>query len=599
MGLSSDTGLAHHVLGINEGHLSTACLLTDGKIVSCISEERLVRKKGVGGFPTRAVEQVLGVAGISPVDLDLVVLGFRDLPLLPEFSGPADTMSRGSFLLSAHRLLRRPWYSVEYRLPALRQLVRFSSPFYEIAYDVFREERIRRISKHLGIAKERVIVADHHRCHALTAYLGSPFRDSDVLVLTSDGVGDGKSATVSVGRDGKLRTISVTSEDDSLAVVYLEVTRFLGMKPLNDEYKVMGLAGYCPDSQASVIVDQLRGLMSLDTAKGSVRSRHRPQMYQRYLKDHLSGRRFDHVAGGAQRLVEDLLVDWIRLWIRRTGISTICLAGGIFMNVKANMRIMQMPEVREMFVFPSGGDESIAIGSALYGYQKLNGSDSLKDLEPLSTIYFGPAFAKEDVERALADLHHPSKFRVERHANIDGVVSELLADRHMVGRVSGRMEWGARALGNRSILADASDPRVGTLLNRMIKQRDFWMPFAPAVLWHRKEDYMEWNDKTKAAYMSIGYQSKRQAETDLIAAMHPYDLTLRPQVLEEDWNPSFYRIIKRFEDLTGKGGILNTSFNLHGEPLVCSPIDALRTFESSGLEYLALGEFMIEKQIRS
>ena len=261
------------------------------------------------------------------------------------------------------------------------------------------------------------------------------------------------------------------------------------------------------------------------------------------------------------------------------------------MNVKANQRIMELPEVDDVFIFPSCGDESNAIGCAYLKYAegKLRKGKEI-DLSPLEDLYFGPEFTDTEIERVLGRY----SYCYRKYSNIEQAVAELLAAGQIVARFKGRMEFGARALGNRSILANPSYPQVIRIINEMVKNRDFWMPFAPSILDTRAKDYVKYNKSIHAPYMMIAVDSIDE-RNEIIAASHPYDHTIRPQIVYEKWNPDYYHLIKSFEGLTGIGAVLNTSFNLHGYPIVCSPEDALEVFRNSGLNYMALGNFLVEK----
>ncbi|MCK5617360.1 hypothetical protein KAR91_86650, partial [Candidatus Pacearchaeota archaeon] len=281
---------------------------------------------------------------------------------------------------------------------------------------------------------------------------------------------------------------------------------------------------------------------------------------------------------------------------QQTGIKRIMLSGGVFMNVKANLKIMEIPEVSDIFVFPSCGDESNAIGGAYYGYKNLCEAKGQElKIHPIENIYWGMEFTDDEIEEYLRTNGLYEKYTITKCDDISTEVAKLLAQDEIVARVSGRMEWGARALGNRSLLANPAKYNTIRVINEKIKNRDFWMPFTPSILKERGDDYLINEKNVEAPYMSIAFRSTELARKELLAAIHPYDFTIRPQLLEQDWNPSYYKIIKEFEKITGIGGILNTSLNLHGEPIVCTPADAIHTLEDSGLKYLALGSFLITK----
>jgi carbamoyltransferase len=309
------------------------------------------------------------------------------------------------------------------------------------------------------------------------------------------------------------------------------------------------------------------------------------------------GLRFDGIAGGAQRLLEEALIGWARLMHERYGGERLALGGGVFMNVKANMLLAAEEWVRELFVFPSCGDESNAVGAAYLGYLQLCGRRGMTPApRPLGPAYLGPALDDTEIEEVIRGRDLATRHAVSEPARVEERIAELLVADGVVARCAGRMEFGARALGNRSILANPSDHRVVGLINRMIKARDFWMPFAPSVLRERAPEYLVNPRGLASPYMMLAFPTKPERRHEIVAAVHPHDGTARAHIVDQAWNPGYHRVIREFERRTGIGAVLNTSFNLHGEPLVCSPADAIDTFERSGLPHLALGRFIISKK---
>jgi carbamoyltransferase len=363
------------------------------------------------------------------------------------------------------------------------------------------------------------------------------------------------------------------------------------------EFKVMGLAPYAPDQYAARAEAALREVFELQEGlPARFRWRARGEPYQLMLRA-LLGLRFDWVAAGGQRLLEDLLLRWCRLMHERYGGGRLALGGGTFMNVKANMLIGQEDWVEELFVFPSCGDESNAIGAAYLGYlQECARQDLPAVPQPLGPAYLGPSVTDEEVEAVIRERGVESQYKVAFHDCIEERIAELLVSDGVVARCAGRMEFGARALGNRSILANPSDHRVVGQINRMIKNRDFWMPFAPTVLAERAAGYLVNPKGFASPYMMLAMPTRPEARDALTAAVHPHDGTARPQILERDWNPEYHAVIRAFERHTGVGAVLNTSFNLHGEPIVRSAADAVDTFERSGLPHLAVGHWLISKK---
>jgi carbamoyltransferase len=311
-----------------------------------------------------------------------------------------------------------------------------------------------------------------------------------------------------------------------------------------------------------------------------------------WLREKLEGHRFDAICAGVQLFVERRLAEWVRRAIRQTHIHKVALSGGIFMNVKANQAIAALPETDGLFVYPSCGDESNAMGAAYGLYRKLK-KPSDPEIEPLGPIEWGPESCEADIERALQA--GGEGLIVQQPADIAAYAAGRLAQGEIVARFAGRAEFGARALGNRSILAHPGDPKAVRRINDQIKSRDFWMPFACSILKRRADDYLVNPKRIAAPYMMLTFPTTaRSAEIE--AGLHPYDRTCRPQIVDPEWNPEYHRLIEAFESLTGTGAVLNTSFNLHGEPIVNTPEEALDVLRRSGLRCLIVGDKWVEKQ---
>ncbi|RLG01392.1 hypothetical protein DRN58_01840, partial [Thermococci archaeon] len=414
-----------------------------------------------------------------------------------------------------------------------------------------------------------------------------PWRDN-VLIFTLDGGGDGICATVCIGNDGKFKRIAQTKTGNSIGNLYSRTTYLLGMKPWEHEWKVSGLAPYAPEEGTKKAYQVFKKFLTLpdDSLTFQNLTNVRSHDFYPLLRKRLEGIRFDMICGGVQRITEELITKWIKNAIKKTGNHKIVLGGGVFMNVKVNLAISKLKEVENMFVFPSCGDESLAIGAAYYVYKE----KTQNKIPPLQEIYFGTEYSGEEIELSVSD-----EFEIEYHKDIEKVIGDLVADNEIVANFQGRMEWGARALGNRSILADPSDRDNIKKLNLMIKHRDWFMPYSPSILDIDADKYIENPKQIRAPYMIMAFDTKSKNIDDMIAAVHPYDLTARPQILEKEWNPRYYKIIERFRKRTGRGVILNTSFNLHGDPIVCSPQDAIYTFKKSDLKYLAMGNYLVIK----
>ena len=580
-----------YILGISADHNASAALLKDGKVIVCISEERFNRIKNYFGIPRKSIEYCLNYANIFPDQLDAVVVASELPPPQPSW-GYKDTQSVSTYKIfkSFHRFLME---NIEWRLPFFRKID-------EIGYDLtatilkgrILRERLEKLDGIVKVGDKKIIFVDHHLCHALSALYGAPYIKEgikDILVLTADGEGDRLAATVSIYRKGKLTRISSTNLNNSVGFFYRAITQYLGMKPDEHEYKVMGLAPYASSLDTDRVFEIIKEWIIVDHKTLQFKTIVNSHTFLKLCHEKLKGQRFDWVAAASQRLLEERMIEWIETVVKRIGVKTVVASGGVFMNVKANKLITESPNVKRFFVFPSSGDESNAFGTCFYGFKKLYPNDTP---EPIKDLNLGPSF---DTDYIYKILKRRKDFKVMKLKDMELEVAKLLAKGEVVARFSGRSEWGARALGNRSILANPSKPDVVERINRMIKNRDFWMPFAPTILKERIQDYLINPKRIDSPYMMIAFNSTTLAKGELKAAMHPYDFTLRPQILSEDYNPRYFRLIKEFEKITGIGAVLNTSFNLHGFPIVLSPEDALEAFENSGLEYLALEDYLISK----
>ena len=572
------------VTGIHLGHNAAAALVEDGRLVFAMQEERLSRVKNQGELPVLTLDSIGALAnrgGSGNVQRD-VALGGKNLSLCywrrddilrtagsgaPNLVGRAKNLARSNPAISDW-INHRKWNGIAASLGPV-----------------------------MGGGEIPVHGLDHHMCHAASAYFGWGKMDEDVLVLTCDGAGDRLCATVNIARNGRIRRVAGVDEGHSIGALYGKITYLSGMVPMEHEYKLMGLAPYAEKARESQgISEEFAELFKFERDNPMLWSRAAncpPLQYgAEFLANLLRRKRFDHIAGGVQLFVERFLAQWVRNCIAETGVHKVALSGGVFMNVKANQKILNLPEVEELFIFPSCGDETNSIGAAWLLDQQL----SKKTPQKLGPFYLGPEYSDAEIETALRNYKFKSSAEAKYQPNIERSAAELLARGSVVARFKGRMEFGARALGNRSILANPAVPGVVKIINEMIKCRDFWMPFAPSVLAERSERYFFKPKPVEAPYMILTLDSRPEKRDVMAAAIHPYDATGRPQEVYSSWNSDYHRLISHFEELTGEAIILNTSFNLHGEPVVCSPEDALRVFDISGLEHLAIGNFLLSKK---
>lgn len=567
------------ILGIHDGHNGAAALYENGRILAAIQEERLRYEKNWTGYPEKAVEWVLSYTGISADQIELVVFNGHHMP----------TDLNKNELIAAHK---RTWGTSD-RLKSF-----LKKTYVGTAYtNKLKAKRIENVMKS-GFSSEIVRFIDHHHCHAAAAYYGWGKYDEPVLVLTCDGAGDRICASVNVGEDGILRRVSSVHEAESIGSLYACITTVMGFVPLEHEYKLMGMAPYAESKYANEVADIFRRHFTFDSNDGLTWRRAvdcpPPYFSYWYWRDQLEGKRFDAIMGGLQIFVEEFIAAWVENCIRKTGIQKVALGGGFFMNVKANKVIMELPEIKDLFVFPSCGDEMNAIGACFAAAAEF--SDDCK-IPPLADIYWGPDYSEEAIERSLRNYPKQSDLIVEKCGDaIHARVAKLLADGEVVARFAGREEMGARSLGNRAILANPQNPNVIVLINNMIKKRDFWMPFASSMKKEWSEKYLQNPKKISAPYMILTFDTTEVGRADLYAGTHPQDKTVRPQEVTMDSNPGYWELLDEYEKLTGCGGFLNTSFNLHGYPVVHTPEQALDVLLASGLPFLQLGKFLVWKK---
>lgn len=450
------------------------------------------------------------------------------------------------------------------------------------------------ISKHLGIANEKINFVHHHRAHGYYAYYASPMEKDKTLILTADAWGDDMNASVSVADNKGIKILS-TSQNFIIGRLYRYITLLLGMKPDEHEYKVMGLAAYAKPKYFQKELEVFKNTMFVDGL--SFDYKEKPSDLYFYFRNKLEGSRFDNIAGAIQKYTEDILVEWAGNALKKTGAKRLCFGGGVAMNIKAIMDVVKLPFLKELFICPTPSDESLAIGSAYVAMHDIcsqKKKDPRKVLKPIKNAYLGPEASQSQIKDVVKKAR-VKKYLLKENPDPD-YIAELLVKGSIIGRCVGRSEFGARALGNRSIIADPRNPEVIKVINEKIKCRDFWMPFAPSIIEEEADRYLVNPKSIKAPYMTIAFQTKKPAWSDLKAGLHQYDLTVRPQVVSKEMNPSYHNLIAAFNKQTGVGGILNTSFNVHGEPIVQTPEDAFNVFERTDLDVLILGNILIKSK---
>ncbi len=584
------------VIGIHYGHDATVVLVKNGKILEAMQEERLSRIKKYSGFPHLSLAYIKEKYKLSDADLTMVsVVGENTSIGHGIFRTLKDNIDNRNNPSRTKHYLR----SLGFTFPFLGKLILARDSYVEKKY--LRQDISPKVEAFLKVQfpLANINYIHHHDAHAWAAIPFIENHSKKRLIFTLDGAGDDASGSVSLYKNGKMSLLVRFPIKDSLGLLYSAVVDLLGMKRNEHEFKVMGLAPYAKVESGEKVYLELRKIIWFDVTTMKIVSDMGTVYATAFFiaKEFSLKYRFDSIAYGIQKLTEELVQEMVIAYIKKYSISDIAIGGGVFMNVKANQKILELKEVTSLVSVPSCGDESLAIGAAIKLYIDVYG---LKSVANSNDIYWGSEYSDEMIKKEIDSFAFTKKcsveyFDINKGTLIERKIAELLASNSVVGRFSGRSEWGARALGNRSILANPSSKDNVKLINEMIKNRDFWMPFATSIRVESMHDYLIIKKEINAPYMSITYDTKEKAHRDIIAAIHPYDQTSRPQIVSRIMNEKYHNLITEFNRLTGIGGILNTSFNLHGEPNVESPLDALKTFENSGLLHLAIGNYLISK----
>lgn len=582
------------VLGINPGHHASVALSIDGRVVFAINEERLRQQKAFCGIPRMALDHCYENY-LARAEVDCFALNYRSSSGLLDLWQTMDSCeSEGGppRRLGAKDLAIRLVREVGGLTPPESLRKRLEYPLSR-TMDLLRTYCARK----LDVPWQKLALFDHHLCHARSASF-SLSSERDWLVFTADGEGDLECATVYRKARGEpgLSKLTAIHRDHSLGFFFMLITKVLGMSPNLHEYKVMGLEPYARKNtnEYQRAFAKLSSLFYFEGRDFRARIKMHSKQHLAWLYRELRDERFDYVAAAAQKTLERVVLRWVGNWIRETGICNVAVAGGVFMNVKLNQRLYDLQDITDIYVVPSAGDETTVLGACNQANLDATGNE----LVPLEHLYLGNEcaevrvreFVEKEVDQRRYDVRHLGD-RIEER------VAELLSEGTIVGRFAGRMEFGARALGNRSILAHPKHPGNVRKLNEMIKDRDFWMPFTPSVLEEDADRYIKNPRRMLAPYMAITFDTTDEGKAQFIAAIHPYDETMRIQMVSREKNPRYHELIRHFKERTGVGGLLNTSFNLHGRPIVCAPADCLFTLENSGLTHIALDGYLVTKRL--
>ncbi|MFN8524777.1 MAG: carbamoyltransferase C-terminal domain-containing protein [Chloroflexota bacterium] len=545
----------------------TAALVADGRILKVVMEERLTRVKQQAGFPYRSIATLFRETGLEPRDVDAVTY-----PFFPWAEEGREKL--GGFLADlrlAGRQIGDPvgWLRHEAYYAGWVAATTLSHRKWNAA--------LRRGLRQVGLGSVSVEHVPHHAAHAASAYFCSAF--DRALVATFDWYGSGLGGSIWLAEGGRMRMLKRIPYPHSLGLFYAQVTRALGFKWSRHEGKVVGLAAF---GDASKLLPTV--MARFDETEGDFRYVRAmdfgaaPKLAARFSRE--------DVAAAHQTALERVVVNLLRPYVREHGTENVVLAGGVAANVKLNQRVHEIEGVQGIFIHPAMGDDGTSVGGALYWLSKRG--EGLRP-EPLKDVYLGNDLAPSEIERAVTVSGLP----YERTPNIGQRVAALAADGKVVARVTGACEYGPRALGHRSILCSAVDPSVNDWLNVRLKRSEF-MPFAPITRYEDRDAcYLDVAGAEHAArFMTITFDCTAEMRAESPAAVH-VDGTARPQLVEREVSPGLHEILTEYQRLTGRRSLINTSFNMHEEPIVGTAEDAVRTFRQGGLDYLAIGDFLV------
>jgi carbamoyltransferase len=568
------------IMGINHDTLiSSSALIVDGEVVAAIPEERLNRQKKYRNFPEKSFKYCLNANNLNIQDLDCITQSWN----------PGIHMEKFHPMASGHRRYR---HEILYSIP-------------DHILGIAGRPEVNYIEQNLVInnSKISILYLDHHLCHAANAFYLSPH--TEAAILTVDGRGEKITAGMYVGKNNRIEQLNEVLFPESLGSFYSTFTEYLGFKPENDEWKVMALSAmapynneYTPIVRKSIKFIEETGGFELDLSLFKEHVYELPHYYtDKFIKlfglprqpsEPITEKHYK-IAAAMHCITEEILTKMLDNLYEKTKLDSVCCSGGIFMNSVFNGKVLRKTKFKNCFISSCPDDSGLSIGGALYAYH-----DIFKKTKRYSQKhnYYGPEFNDEKIFEII------KKFNLEKLTskpnNLSKTVAKLLRDQHLVGWFQGKMEFGQRALGNRSILADPRDSKMKDIINAAVKYREGFRPFAPAILEDKIDEYFDIDENVTVPFMEKVYKFKDEVKKKIPAVVHD-DGSGRLQGVSKETNPKFYLLINEFYKLTQIPVLLNTSFNLNGEPIVCSPEDAIRTFSTCGLTDLAIGSYLISK----
>ena len=561
-----------NILGVHIGHDSSATLIAGGRLVADVAEERFARIKHFTGLPSESVAYCLAAGGLSSNDLDIVAVSSSAgvLGLNHMFGLNGSRRERGTPSKELLRHLNTVMGRKAEEIP----------PIYFKSFPVS--------------SRCEVVHVEHHLAHAAAAYYSSQYLQK-TLIVTCDGVGDGVSLCLWRGENGKITLLEKFPTSGSIGWFYSNVTEALGWIHGDGEGTTMGLAPYGDPGKCNGVLTPFHpryeggrlvrphdfGISYLWNEKGSYEFHFQEASQIKVLVDRFGA---EHIAAEAQRVLEEQLAQVIFPWMERENTRSLCCAGGVFLNVKLNQRVWCSGKVDNHFVYPNAGDSGLAHGAALW---VANNYGSVPLVEPLH-LYYGPQYSDDEIQTLL----QARGIRFHVSDRVEEYVANALADHNIVAWFQGRMESGPRALGNRSILMSPARSENKDIINGRVKFRQAFRPFCPSMLEEVASDYLE---RHRSEPFMITSFDVKQGKAERIPAVVHEDQTLRPQTVNKEINPRYWKLLSEVGKLTGDPVLLNTSFNIKGEPMICSPREAIRGFFDSGIDLLAMGNVIVEK----
>lgn len=571
------------ILGIHIGHDSSSSLIIDGQIVADVSEERFTRIKHYAGLPVNSIDFCLKAGKISFDEIDYIAIsGEITDPKLKILFNLTDEKFNQIIANNTQNLSHTPLNKKIRNIIKNKITYHESPPLYMGFYNL--------------APKTKVMKVDHHLSHASSAYYTSGFKDC--LVITCDGVGDETSVAIWKGVNGKIEEIKKYGTSGSFGWFYSLVTEALGWWVGDGEGKTMGLAPY-GDRKAVLDKELLahylphyqNGEIMKGINFGTVKyfkefdtfHWHFPDAIK--VKDMIQHYGAGNVAAEAQYLLEESLLNFVRYWVKKENAKNLATSGGVFLNVKLNQKIIEGNIVEDYFIFPNAGDAGLALGAALYVCNRFSKE---KAAQKIDHIYWGPCYSNDEIESILRERN----LQYRKSDNISQEAARALADQKIIGWFQGKMESGPRALGGRSILFDPRKPENKDIINMRVKFREPFRPFCPSLMEEYASEYL--SSSSKDRYMITACNVKDEKRSIIPAVTH-VDGTCRPQLISRQINKRFWELLDNFRQYTGVPVILNTSFNIKGEPIVCSPRDAVKCFFDTGLDLLCIGDFIVSK----